>query len=118
MIVTCSCAASDGPEKSVVDHTLLELLEDFDKHNAKQAESFQASNTHLRIVDNFVLIDAIASDNAAELENDLRLLGATNLSSYGRTVSCFFPITNIAKLVALESLQFARPVIAITHRSD
>jgi len=121
VFVAYSCAASGGSvDKSVVDHALLELLQEFNRHksDSQPDEPFQAANSQLRIVDNSVLIDVIASDNVNKLENDLRRLGATHLSSYDRTVSCFFPISNIEQLVVLESLQFVRPVIAITHQGD
>jgi len=116
--ITVACAASaDAKEKGVVDHVLIELHDQFRLHKESSQDSgpFKTANSMLRIVDESVLIDVVAADSTAALENDLRLLGATHVSSYGRIVSCFFPIERITELAVLDSLKFARPAYAATR---
>ena len=125
LLFVYSCAASDGQpiefaevkQNSKVDHALVELHEQFTtyKKTHKDSEHFESTNPQLRIADGRVLIDAIAADSAAALESELRALGAKHLSSYGRVVSGFFPITGIARLADLTSLNFARPAYATTR---
>ena len=103
--------ASAKPVKSEkVDQVLIELHDQFIRHKETGGESepFKGTNLQVRILDETVLVDAIASEGTVALENELRRLGATNLSSHGRVVSCYLPIASIDQLAAIESLQFVR----------
>ena len=125
LFLAWSCAAEDtngvGTHKNMknsrVDHALTELHDQFMRHKEsdRDAGQFESTNKQLHIVDGYVVVDAVAADDIAELEEDLRLLGATHLSTYGGLVSCLLPIRNIIELAALDSLKFARPAYAITR---
>ena len=118
IILTSSCAVGDSqavvPVKPVkhekVDQVLIELQDQFIRHKETGGDSERIEGTYpqVRIVNERVLVDAIATKGTVELENELRRLGATNLSSYGRIVSCYLPIASIAQLAAIDNLQFAR----------
>ena len=125
ILIISSCAASDRqPFASIdakangkVDAALIELHGQFIEHTEtnQATEQFEFTNPPLRIVDGQVLIDAVASENTAALEIELRALGATHLSSYGRIISCFFPISGIESLAGLDGLRFARPAYSTTR---
>ena len=118
ILLTCSCAVGDSqtvapvkPTKTEkVDQVLIELHDQFIRHkeSGEDSERFEGTYPQVRIVNERVLVDAIAAKGTVELENELRRLGATNLSSYGRIVSCYLPIASIAQLAAIDNLQFAR----------
>ena len=123
--IVCSCVANESQpiafaeakENGKVDHALIELHDQFRQYTGsnQDVEQFVATNTQLRIVDGYVLIDAVASGNTAALENQLRAMGATHLSSHGQMVSGFFPIAGTERLAGLASLKFARPAYATTQ---
>jgi len=124
ILLTCSCAANgsqitkpvEAEKGSKVDHELIELQVQLVRYKEthQDLKQFAVDHAQLRIVDEQVLIDAIASVDANALEDDLRRLGATQLSSYGSIVSCFFPIERISDLAGLDSLRFARPAYVTT----
>ena len=124
LFMVSACAAGDlsgtaspiAKQNTAVDGELIELHDQFVKYkeSGQSSEPFKATNPQLRINDGFVLIDAVASDVTVELENDLRVLGAMQVASYGRTVSCSFPISSIMQLAGLDSLRFARASYATT----
>lgn len=73
------------------------------------------SNPMLKIVDNKVVIDAVAAENSETLLRDLEALGLVNGARYGFTVSGHLPLESIQALAKLKSLQFARPAMAMTR---
>ena len=62
-----------------------------------------------------VLIDAVASHDAAALKADLEALGMKEAVAFGRIVSGRLPVTAIGALDGLSTLQFARPAHVRTH---
>ncbi len=52
-------------------------------------------------------VEAVAVNDADALVKDLILLGAQNISAYGRYVDAWIPISKLDKLSGLDSLQFA-----------
>ena len=118
ILLTSSCAVGDSqavapvkPAKSEkVDQVLIELHDQFIRHKETggDSEPFKGTNPQVRIVNETVLVDATATEGTVALENELRSLGASNLSSYGRIVSCYLPIASIDQLAAIKSLQFVR----------
>ena len=112
-----SIASADAKANGKVDVALIELHGQFIEHTEtnQATEQFAPTNPQLRIVDGQVLIDVVASENTAALEIELRALGATHLSSYGRIISCFFPISGIESLAGLDGLKFARPAYSTTR---
>ena len=79
------------------------------------AGTFSSSNSLHRISGDRIVIDAVASGEAAALLADLTALGLTGGSSFGRVVSGRLPIGAIADMAALGSLQFARASAATTN---
>lgn len=65
--------------------------------------------------DGYVTIDAVAANQASDLEVSMKALGARNVTSRGRTVSAQFPADRLGELDASQYLAFARPAIATTN---
>ena len=127
ILLTSSCAAGDSqavapvkPAKSEnVDQVLIELHDQFIRHKETggDSERFKGTNLQVRIVNQSVLVDAVATEGTAALEKDLQGLGATHVSSYGRIISCYLPIASIDQLAAIGSLQFVRAARPTTRPS-
>jgi hypothetical protein len=94
-----------------------ELLALYDAYLAAQrgGTPFVASDPLVRIVDDRVIVDAVASGDVAVLETDLRALGMRETVSAGRIVSGQVPISAIAALASLQSLRFVRAAVSVTH---
>jgi len=94
-----------------------ELLALYDAYLAAQRRGvpFAASDPLVRIVDDRVIVDAVASGDVTALETDLRALGMREAVSAGRIVSGQLPISAIAALAGLQSLRFARAAPSATH---
>ncbi|NOT13417.1 MAG: S8 family serine peptidase [Methylococcaceae bacterium] len=76
---------------------------------------FASTDPIVKLVDSSVVIDAVATDDAADLLADLKALGLTNGVSFGRMVSGRLPIAKIEVMAALSSLHFARPAAMKTN---
>ena len=99
----------DGKASSKVGTVLSELYEEFRSHERLGDGTVFASNSPiLRIVEDRVVIDAVASGETDALRRDLEALGMQKAASFGRMVSGQLPIRAIADVDALDSLQFAR----------
>ncbi|HYB40426.1 MAG TPA: S8 family serine peptidase [Candidatus Methylomirabilis sp.] len=76
--------------------------------------AFVSRNTRARLVDDRVVVDAIADgDDGTALEAELAALGMKNRSVFGRVVSGELPISSIPSLAGVKSLRFARPSYAL-----
>ena len=92
------------------------LYDEYMSSPARQGTgTFQPSNPLLRLIDDRVVIDAVASGDVKALQADLVALGMHGSVAVGRIVSGQLPISAIAALPALTSLKFARPAYAMTH---
>jgi hypothetical protein len=99
-----------------VNPDLATLYDQYTAYRALQGTGrFQPSNPLLRVVDDRVVIDAVASGDVTALQADLVALGMHGSVAVGRIVSGQLPISAIAALPALTSLKFARPAYATTH---
>ena len=96
---------------------LVRLMEEYRRFQNDDQNSglFEPSEAGIRVISDRVVIDAIASEDAEALRQELEGLGAQNLSVYGAYVSCLFPIESIDRLASLESLKFAGPSYVRTH---
>ena len=120
VLLVVSCAAQiprSAANDAKLDNSLVSLFYAYEVHYAESVKgaAFQYSDRSLRIVGEMVLIDAVAVTDAPALEEELQHFGATNLSSYGRIVSCLYPIENIDELASLTHLKFVRPSRPITR---
>ena len=79
---------------------------------------FRTSDPLIRIVDDRVIVDAVASGDVAALEADLRALGMQGAVSAGRMISGQLPISAIGALTGLPSLRFIRAAASVTHDSS
>ncbi len=94
-----------------------ELLALYDAYLAAQRRGipFSASDPLVRVVDDRVIVDAVASGNVVDLETDLRALSMRGTVSAGRIVSGELPISAIGALANLQSLRFVRASASLTH---
>jgi hypothetical protein len=92
------------------------LQERYASHLAqRRAIAFSSQDPLIRLVQESVVIDAIADGDVNNLKADLLLLGMTNAVASGRTVSGHLPISSIPALAALTALRFAQPAAAISN---
>jgi hypothetical protein len=106
----------EGKRLTKVAHDLAILQEEYKTHRQLQSPGiFQPSNPNLRVIENRVVIDAVASGDAKVLLADLKALGLKRGAAFGRMVSGELPIDAIDDLNALDSLKFVRPVYTITN---
>ena len=79
------------------------------------AAVFSSDDPLVIMVDDRVVVDAVASGNADVLKSDLVSLGMQNAVAFDRIVSGELPIAAIPAAAALTSLNFARPAAAMTN---
>jgi hypothetical protein len=97
---------------------LINLHDEYSAHLAsKSKNAFRPSNTLLQIVDERVVIDAVAAGETSTLQADLVALGMQNSVTFGRMVSGQLPISSLPKLASLSSLNFARPAVGLTQKN-
>lgn len=110
-------AASAGPRGVKASKVSPELTRLHDEREAPRASSgagpFVSSNRLARIVDERVVIDAVADGDARALAAALVSLGMTNPAVVGRVVSGQLPIDAIPGLGSIAHLRSARPSYAI-----
>jgi hypothetical protein len=98
-----------------VNQDLIVLYDEYEAHRRTGSqEPFAPTNNLMRVVDDRVLIDAVATSDATELLADLVALGLQNGTAFGPKVSGQLPISAIRELVTLDSLKFVRPAYAAT----
>lgn len=90
------------------------LYEEYSSYLAsRRAGSFHPTNSLLQIVDDRVVIDAVAAGEINLLKADLISLGMQQAVAFGRIVSGQLPISTIPALETLPSLNFARAASAL-----
>ena len=103
---------------SKVSQELLVLHDEYSAYlTSGKAGVFRPSDPQLRIIDNRVVVDAVAFGDVEVLKSDLISLGMRQAVAFGRTVSGELPIPAIRAMAALPSLNFARAVYVSTQRS-
>ena len=65
-----------------------------------------------KVVNNYVVVEAIVVDNAAKLLSDMEALGLKGGAAFGGMVSGWIPIDSIEKMAGLAQLRFVRPSMA------
>ena len=97
--------------------TLARLHAEYAATVAKGSQAaFKPSNSLIRVNKaGFVLIDAVAANDAATLQADLEALGLQRAARFGRRVSGWFPMRALDKMAPLRSLKFAHPSYALTQ---
>jgi hypothetical protein len=108
-------APKDGPMAKLT-HSLAILHEQYTSQLAQRsAVPFSSNDPLVKLVDDRVVIDAIASGDVEALKSDLAFLGMEEAVAFGRMVSGQVPISRISAVTALNSLRFAQPAAAITN---
>jgi hypothetical protein len=69
----------------------------------------------VRVVEDRVIVDAVASDGVEALKARLVALGMQGAVSAGRIVSGQLPISQIPAMAALPELRYARAAMSTTH---
>jgi len=88
------------------------------------AGPFVSSNRLARVLDERVVIDAVANGDPGALRASLAALGMQNIAVFGRVVSGQLPIAAVPSLHGISHLRFARPayssqrVGAVTSQGD
>ena len=94
-----------------------ELIALYDEYSIYLASGkrgvFKSSNPLVRVVDDRVIVDAVASADADVLKSNLETLGMQQAVAFGRVVSGQLPIVAIRSLATLPSLNFARAATAV-----
>ena len=122
LLVVCSVLATGGgplalDKDGAMEKISPELLALYDAYLAAQRRGipFTVNAPLVRVVDDRVIVDAVASGSGAALETDLRAMGMRETVSAGRIVSGQLPIASIAGLASLQSLRFVRAAASATH---
>ena len=114
------------PEEKLVDSVkngplqkigpwLANLYDEYQQSPNKQA--FTTTNPVLKVHGGKVGVDMYANDPAS-LQGSLAAFGAEDINTNGPLISAQVPVAALGKLAALSSLEFADPVLAITHAAS
>jgi hypothetical protein len=94
----------------------LELAALYDEYSSTLASHkagvFRSANPLVRVIEDRVVIDAVASGDANVLKSDLEALGMQQAVGFGRIVSGQLPILAIPSMATLPSLNSARAASA------
>lgn len=110
--------AEKGETEAKVGQDLIRLYEEYQVYleqvttGTAQPGTFKSSNPLLNIVDEHVVIDAVAANDTARLQVDLQTLGMQQAMTFGRVVSGQLPIGAIPDLSSVDSLLSAQPAYA------
>lgn len=125
IVSMCACAGGsheNPPQQQqiasvMVNVALLTLYEEYRAYlaNGSREQEFTSSQAGVTVIQDRVIIDARARDDAERLRQDLIDLGGVNVAVAQNIVSCQLPILAIAKLATLDSLGSARPAYAMTR---
>jgi len=112
-----SASAQNAKEEPMAKlaHSLVNLHEQYTTYlTQRSAVPFSSSDPLVRLVDNSVVVDAVASGDVNALKADLESLGMQQAVGFGRVVSGQLPVSAIPAAARLTSLRFARSVVAVT----
>jgi hypothetical protein len=97
-----------------VSQELTILYGEYSSHTASHRPgTFQPSSQLVRVIDDRVVVDAVAAGEADVLKSDLESLGMRQAVVFGRIVSGELPIVAIPAMGALPTLNFARAASAL-----
>lgn len=99
-----------------VSRALVALQEAYETHvQLRSLEPFKPGIPYLRVADQHVVVDAVASGEVKDLFADLQALGMQEGATFGPMVSGHLPIEAIGELKDLDSLKFVRPAYMATN---
>jgi hypothetical protein len=111
-------AAQPGADKAgwrqKIGPELIALYDEYSSYLASgQRGVFKSSAPLVRVIEDRVVVDAVASGDADVLKANLETLGMQHAVAFGRIVSGQLPIVSIRSLATLPSLNFARAATAV-----
>ncbi|HEY7555382.1 MAG TPA: peptidase S8, partial [Candidatus Binatia bacterium] len=116
LLTTHSTHAQTSKSTEKIPHNLMALYDRYSSHLAQStAPSFTSDDPSVRQIDDYVVVDAVASGDVENLKADLTSLGMQGAVAYGRMVSGYLPISSIPTASALTSLKFVQTAKAVTH---
>ena len=125
-VIACavSCTISDARPagnkadwSSKVAAELITLYDDYSNYLASGRPGvFKSTNSLAQVIDDRVIVDAVASGDASVLKADLEALGMQHGVAFDRIVSGQLPIMAIRQLPKLPSLNFARAASMVLQR--
>jgi hypothetical protein len=99
---------------SKVAPELSALYDEYSSYLAShKAGVFRSNDPLVRVIDDRVVVDAVASGDVNALKSDLMSLGMQQAVAFGRIVSGQLPISAIPAMAGLPSLNFARAASAL-----
>ena len=108
-----------GGRMSKVTNELAALYEEYSAYVASgRGGVFKPNDPLVRVIDDRVVIDAVASSDVNVLKSDLMSLGMQEAVAFGRIVSGQLPISAIPALATLPSLNFASAASAALQRGQ
>ena len=115
---TSAQTVGDKAERmSKVAQELIALYDEYSSYLASHnARAFQPADPLVRVIDDRVVVDAVASGDVNVLKADLVSLGMQQAVAFGRIVSGQLPISAIPAMAALPSLNFARAASGVTQK--
>jgi subtilase family protein len=114
LIVLAGGVASAATTTSKAGAALMALHAEHAAHAARASGlPFTSSNPVVRVIQERVIIRAVADADVDGLKSALSALGMRKVAVFGRVISGEFPIAAIPALDGISSLRFARPSAAI-----
>jgi len=114
---TMSDAQSTGNKAgwtAKVARELITLRDEYSSYlTSGKSGVFKSTQSLIQVIDDRVVIDAVASGDATVLKADLESLGMQRAVAFGRVVSGQLPILAIPRMAILPSLNFARAASAV-----
>jgi hypothetical protein len=115
-----SCTQAHDDKSTTFAKIGPELSSLYNQYSAALASNpgapFRSTNPLVHIIEDRVIIDALASGDVNTLKADLVSLGMEQAVAFGRIVSGQLPIAAIPHLARLPSLNFARAAAAIMQK--
>src|SRR5689334_5338957 len=114
-------AAQTGkdPQLGKLTHALIDLHQ---QHVARAAQgsrtALRSPNRFVKLVEERVVIDAVAADDPETLKAELEALGMENAVVAGRIVSGQLPVSALGSAADLRRLKFAREAAATTRAGN
>lgn len=120
--VTSSSLSNFQLTDKKIDFELLELQFEYNlwkQQNSRQPFSPLNTLLPLRSSNNgFVVVDAVAQEEATSLINDLNSIGCLSIKSFQKMVSATCPINSIGNMSNFDSLNTVRPALSVQNAGD
>src|SRR6185369_16301039 len=113
---TASAQTGKDPRLGKLTHALIDLHEQHLVGAAeRRAVPLRAPSPHVKLVEDRVVVDAVAADDPETLKAELEAMGMRNAVVAGRIVSGQLPVSALGDAADLRSLKFAREAAATTR---